>query len=232
MIIKCENLVKRYKTKYHNTEVFNGANLEIKQGDFVGVIGRSGSGKSTLLNILGFLDTPDSGSYHFNGNLVDFHKPQSLNILRRKNIAFVRQDYGLIKEYNVAYNISLPLKYLNKSKAEINSEVERVAELLDIKDKLLKFPSNLSGGECQRVAIARAIINKPLVILADEPTGSLDIENENNVINIFREINLQGTTIIIATHNNDIAKGCNTLFLIEKGVIIKKMGDEYEQKIY
>lgn len=223
MIIKCTNLVKRYKTKHHITEVFNDASLEIAQGDFVAVTGRSGAGKTTLLNILGFLDIPDSGSYIFDGNLVDFRKAQSLTQLRRKNIAFVRQDYGLIKEYNIAYNISLPLKYLKKNTDEIESEVKRVYELLDIKDKLMKFPSELSGGECQRVAIARAIINKPLVILADEPTASLDIDNENNVINILREINSQGTTVIIATHNNDITRKCNTIFSIEQGKIKKEV---------
>ncbi|AGC67607.1 ABC transporter, ATP-binding protein [Thermoclostridium stercorarium subsp. stercorarium DSM 8532] len=223
MIIKCENLVKRYKTKYHATEVFNGAGLEIAHGDFVGIMGRSGSGKTTLLNILGFLDVPDSGSYIFNGTLVDFRKARNLNLLRRRNIAFVRQDYGLIKEYNVAYNISLPLKYLNKSRDEIECEVERVSRLLGIKDKLMKFPSELSGGECQRVAIARAIISRPLVILADEPTASLDMENENNVIDIFRKINSQGTTVIIATPDNNIAQKCNTVFLIERNKIIKKM---------
>ncbi len=224
MLIKCEGLVKKYKSKYNNTEVFNGVGLEIVQGDFVGIMGRSGSGKSTLLNILGFLDTPDSGKYTFKGKQVDFKNVQNLNMLRRNNIAFVRQDYGLINEYSIASNISLPLKYMKKNTDDIDSEVERVAELLDIKDKLLKFPSNLSGGECQRAAIARAIISKPLVILADEPTGSLDVENENNVINIFQNINLQGTTIIIATHNSDIAQKCNTLLLIQQGKIIKIKG--------
>lgn len=227
MLIKFENLIKGYKTKYHHTEVFKGINLELEQGDFVGVVGRSGSGKSTLLNLLGFLDTPDSGIYTFNGKQVDFRQAQSLNMLRRKNIAFVRQDYALIREYNIAYNIALPLKYLKKSADEINNDVDRVAERLDIKDKLLKFPAQLSGGECQRAAIARAIITNPLVILADEPTGSLDTENENNVINIFQEINAQGTTIVLATHNNDIAEKCNTLLLIQQGKIKKyKKGDD------
>lgn len=226
MIIKCEDIIKTYKKKRHSTIVFNGADIEIAQGDFVGIVGRSGSGKSTLLNILGFLDTPDSGQYTFNGNRVNFKSIHSLNMLRRKNIAFVRQDYGLISEYNVANNISLPLKYLQKTTDEINSEVERVALLLDIKDKLSEFPSNLSGGECQRVAIARAIITNPLVILADEPTGALDIDNENIVLNIFRKINSRGTTIIIVTHNNDIAKKCNTLFSIQQGGIKKIKGDD------
>lgn len=225
MIIKCKDIAKTYKMKYQSTQVFNGANLEIAQGDSVAIIGRSGSGKSTLLNILGFLDTPNSGQYVFNGKSVNFKDTHGLNMLRRKNVAFVRQDYGLINEYNVTYNLSLPLKYLQKTPDEIKLEIERVAVLLDIKDKLRQFPSNLSGGECQRVAIARAIINNPLVILADEPTGSLDSDNENNVLNIFREINSQGTTIIIATHNHDIAERCNTIFLIQQGKIKKIKGD-------
>lgn len=225
MIIKCENISKTYMTKYHSTQVFNGACIEIKQGDFVGITGRSGSGKTTLLNLLGFLDTPDSGQYIFNGEKVDFKNTHKLNALRRKNIAFVRQDYGLISEYDVAYNLSLPLKYLKKTSDEIDSEIERVASLLDIKDKLRQFPSKLSGGECQRVAIARALINNPLVLLADEPTGSLDSDNENIVLSIFKEINSRGTTIVLATHNREIAENCNTIFSIQKGKIIKMKGD-------
>lgn len=221
MIIRINNLTKTYKHKAYNTNVFNNVNLEIKQGDFVGVVGRSGSGKSTFLNILGFLDTPNGGEYFFNGEHVDFTKTGKLNELRRNNMSFIRQDYGLLNEYNVKYNISLPLNYLKNGKVDINSEVERVAEMLDIKDKLSKFPTELSGGECQRVAISRAIITNPSLILADEPTGSLDVENEDRVINILKEINLNGTTIIIATHSNDIANKCNTLLSIQQGKIIK-----------
>lgn len=225
MIIKCEDIIKTYKMKYYSTQVFNDASIEIKQGDFVGITGRSGSGKTTLLNILGFLDTPDGGRYCFNGENVDFKNVRKLNTLRRKNVAFVRQDYGLIDEYDVAYNISLPLKYLRKTSDEIGIEVERVAALLDIEDKLRQLPSHLSGGECQRVAIARALINHPLVLLADEPTGSLDVDNENNVLNIFKEINSAGTTIVLVTHNNDIAEKCDAIFSIQKGKIVKVKGE-------
>lgn len=219
MIIKCTDISKYYKTKNNQTKVFEKVGFEIQSGDLVALIGRSGSGKSTLLNILGFLDTPCSGSYIFKGKNIDFKNAKKLNQLRRDNISYIRQDYGLIKEYNVHRNIGLPLKYKKDIDIDIDFEIERVAKILDIEDKLSKFPEELSGGECQRVAIARAIITNPKIIIADEPTGSLDIENEKNVMEIFRDINKMGTTIIVATHNMDIANECNTRLSIQEGKI-------------
>lgn len=192
--------------------------LSIRKGELVAIVGPSGAGKSTLLNILGGIDRPNSGHYYFDYKLIEF-KANKLAIFRRKNIGFIVQDHALIEDMTAYDNIALPLKYSLKDKAKIKDRVIDIANYLNIKELLYNYPTQLSGGECQRIAIARAIINKPRLILADEPTGSLDNDNKKNVMNIFKDIH-QDSTIIIVTHDHEIANICDRVIELNKGRIM------------
>ncbi|WP_017730867.1 ABC transporter ATP-binding protein [Nafulsella turpanensis] len=205
-MIKITNLVKVYRTEEMQTTALNQLNLEVKEGEFVAVMGPSGCGKSTLLNILGLLDDPDSGSFLFNGIEVANFNERQRSSLRKQHIGFVFQSFNLIDELSVFENVELPLIYLGVKESERRKRVEEVLDKMQIMHRQKHFPQQLSGGQQQRVAVARAVVNKPHLILADEPTGNLDSSNGNEVMELLTDLNEQGTTIVMVTHSEHDAR--------------------------
>ena len=191
--------------------IFKNLNLKIESGDMVAMIGRSGCGKTTLLNMISFLEDIDNGTYLFE---EEFVKAKDISIKLRDDIGIIVQDYALLEEKNAYYNIALPLLCKKCDKKFIKSEVNAIAEKLKIDFLLKQNVKKLSGGERQRVAIARALVKKPKIIIADEPTGALDLSSEKDVMNLLKQINKLGITVIIATHSMEIANMCNKILKI------------------
>ncbi|MGG7060233.1 ABC transporter ATP-binding protein [Clostridium tertium] len=218
--IEIKNITKKYGKGDSTTVAIDKVSLSIDKGEMIAIIGKSGSGKSTLLNILGGLINFDEGEYFFNNIKINADKKIDLLKFRRDYISFIVQDFALINDMTVYNNIILPLEYKKLPKMEIKSKVFDVIEKLDIKDNAHKYPNEISGGQAQRVAIARAIVKNPELILADEPTGSLDQKNGEIVLEILKDLNKQGKTIIIVTHDLNIAKNCNRTIHIHDGRII------------
>jgi putative ABC transport system ATP-binding protein len=200
-MIKTTNLQKLFATEEVETTALNGIDVQINGGEFVAIMGPSGCGKSTLLNILGLLDNPTSGQYHFYDNEVSGMSERQRANLRKGNIGFVFQSFNLIDELTVFENVELPLLYLKVSATERKKKVEAALERMNIMHRRNHFPQQLSGGQQQRVAIARAVIAQPKVILADEPTGNLDSANGLEVMNLLSQLNQEGATIIMVTHS-------------------------------
>ncbi len=219
-ICKLENVKKAYVNKKYTNIVLENINLSIKKGDFLGILGPSGSGKTTLLNIAGCLDNPTEGNVYIDNVNVTKMNDKSLSKLRGSFIGFIVQDYALIKEYTVYENIVLPLSYSKVNKKEQKERAEIILSKLGILEKINSYPEELSGGQCQRVAIARALINSPELILADEPTGALDQKTGIEIMNILRDLNEEGKTIVIITHDTNIAKLCKKTIKIIDGNII------------
>lgn len=205
-MIKITNLEKVYRTEEVETVALNKLSIEVKDGEFVAIMGPSGCGKSTLLNILGLLDDPDAGSFVFNGIEVAKFNERKRADLRKHNIGFVFQSFNLIDELTVYENVELPLIYTHVPAAERKTRVEKVLDQMQIMHRRNHFPQQLSGGQQQRVAVARAVVNNPKLILADEPTGNLDSNNGNEVMQLLTELNEKGTTIIMVTHSEHDAK--------------------------
>lgn len=221
-IIQIEGLCKSYKSYKSGGElqqkVLKDLDLTVKQGEMTAIIGKSGSGKSTLLNILGCVDTFDEGTYLFCGKDISKLTDKELSRLRGNEISFVFQDYALIEEESVLYNIETPLFFNGKkSLGEMKKLSLKVMEDLDISELSAKKVSLLSGGQKQRVGIARAIVNEPKLILADEPTGALDGETADNIMKLFSELNGKGATVIIVTHDEDIAAKCGRVLNLKDG---------------
>ncbi|CAN5695770.1 ABC transporter ATP-binding protein [soil metagenome] len=205
-MIKISDLEKIYRTEDVETVALNKLSVEVKSGEFVAVMGPSGCGKSTLLNILGMLDDPDSGSYMFNDiEVAHFNERKRAN-LRKHNLGFVFQSFNLIDELTVYENVELPLIYTKVSNAERKQRVEEVLDKMQIMHRRNHFPQQLSGGQQQRVAVARAVVNKPKLILADEPTGNLDSKNGIEVMQLLTDLNETGTTIVMVTHSEHDAR--------------------------
>lgn len=205
-MIKITNLEKFYKTEEVQTLALNKLSFEVKEGEFVAIMGPSGSGKSTLLNILGMLDDPDGGSFIFNGQEVSGYNERKRAQIRKHNIGFVFQSFNLIDELSVFENVELPLIYTGVKPAERKEKVHSVLEKMQIMHRRNHFPQQLSGGQQQRVAVARAVVNNPKIILADEPTGNLDSSTGNEVMNLLCELNEAGTTIVMVTHSEHDAR--------------------------
>jgi putative ABC transport system ATP-binding protein len=205
-MIKITNLEKVYRTEEVETVALNKLSIEVKEGEFVAIMGPSGCGKSTLLNILGLLDDPDAGSFLFNGTEVAKFNERQRAELRKHNIGFVFQSFNLIDELTVYENVELPLIYTKVPSAERKARVEKVLDQMQIMHRRNHFPQQLSGGQQQRVAVARAVVNNPKLILADEPTGNLDSNNGNEVMQLLTDLNEKGTTIIMVTHSEHDAK--------------------------
>lgn len=205
-MIKINNLEKIYRTEEVETVALNKLSMEVKEGEFVAVMGPSGCGKSTLLNILGLLDDPDNGSFVFNSVEVAHFNERKRADMRKHNIGFVFQSFNLIDELTVYENVELPLIYTGVKAADRKTKVEFVLDKMQIMHRKNHYPQQLSGGQQQRVAVARAVVNKPKLILADEPTGNLDSANGNEVMELLTDLNEQGTTIIMVTHSEHDAR--------------------------
>ncbi|OFY61596.1 MAG: phosphonate ABC transporter ATP-binding protein [Bacteroidetes bacterium RBG_13_42_15] len=219
-MIKTNELTKIFRTEEVETTALNKINLDVKEGEYVAVMGPSGCGKSTLLNILGLLDNPTSGSYLFNGTEVANLKERDRTVFRKGNIGFVFQSFNLIDELNVFENVELPLIYLKMKTSERKKKVEDALDRMKITHRAKHFPQQLSGGQQQRVAIARAVVANPRLILADEPTGNLDSKNGIEVINLLCELNKEGTTIIMVTHNERDASYAHRIVNLFDGQIV------------
>ena len=200
-MIKTVDLTKVFRTEEVETTALNKVSFGIKEGEFVAIMGPSGCGKSTLLNILGLLDNPTGGQYHFLDQEVSGYSEKQRANLRKRNIGFVFQNFNLIDELSVFENVELPLIYLGYSASERKKRVEEVLEQMQIMHRRNHFPLQLSGGQQQRVAVCRAVVAKPHIILADEPTGNLDSAHGDEVMQLLEDLNKNGTTIIMVTHS-------------------------------
>ena len=200
-MIKTVNLQKVFRTEEVQTLALNNVNIEVNEGEFVAIMGPSGCGKSTLLNILGLLDNPTEGEYYLNGTEVSKYTEAQRTSLRKGVIGFVFQSFNLIDELNVYENIELPLLYMGVPASERKQRIEQAMERMAISHRAKHFPQQLSGGQQQRVAIARAVVANPKLILADEPTGNLDSKNGKEVMDLLKELNKEGTTIVMVTHS-------------------------------
>lgn len=219
-MIELKNVIKTYGNGEAKVHALNNINIEIERGEFVAIVGPSGSGKSTLLNILGGIDTLSSGTYYLNSKEISSLSSKNMAHLRNDEFGFILQYFGLINDYTVYENVALPLKY---SKKKIKNKKELVREMLrklSIENKENSYPTELSGGQCQRVAIARALINNPNIILADEPTGALDKKTGIQIMEILKQLNEEGKTVIIVSHDENIYSKCNRIIRIEDGNII------------
>ena len=200
-MIKMHDLTKVYRTSDVETTALNQVNLQIDAGEFIAIMGPSGCGKSTLLNVLGMLDSPDSGNYEFAGEDVTGYSENRLADIRKANIGFIFQSFNLVDELTVAENVMLPLLYQKVGTSERNERVQKVLERISIAHRADHRPQQLSGGQQQRVAVARAVITSPKLILADEPTGNLDSTNGEEVLELLNQLNGDGTTVIMVTHD-------------------------------
>ncbi|MDR2916006.1 MAG: ABC transporter ATP-binding protein [Tannerella sp.] len=216
-MIKLSDLKKTYRTEEVETVALNKISIEIAEHEFIAVMGPSGCGKSTLLNVLGMLDTPESGSYLFNDMEVTKLNEKECSDLRKRNIGFIFQSFNLIDDLTVYENVELPLVYNKIKPAERKRIVESALEKVQMMHRRNHFPSQLSGGQQQRVAIARAIVNNPKLILADEPTGNLDSRNGQEVMELLIELNEAGTTIVMVTHSEHDARYANRIIRMLDG---------------
>lgn len=218
-IIELKDVQKIYRMGSQIIKALAGVSFDIHQNEYVALMGPSGSGKSTLMNVLGCLDTPTSGSYVLNGTAVESMTEDELAHVRNKEIGFVFQTFNLLPRLSSLENVTLPLIYAGKSKKERIERGEEVMEMVGLKDRMHHKPNELSGGQRQRVAIARALVNKPSIVLADEPTGNLDTKTSYEIMNIFGEIQAKGNTVILVTHEEDIAQYAKRVVRLRDGLI-------------
>ncbi|HEY5575606.1 MAG TPA: ABC transporter ATP-binding protein [Clostridiaceae bacterium] len=220
MVIKTENLFKVYTTGSISLTALNGVNLEINEGEFVAIMGSSGSGKSTLMNIVGCLDRATSGKYYLEGKDITEFDDDGLAEIRNKKIGFVFQSYNLLPKMDAVKNVELPLFYSQVNSEERLRRAKEALKKVGLEDRMYHKPPEMSGGQKQRVAIARALVNKPSLILADEPTGNLDTASGNEIMGIFQKLNEEGVTIIMVTHEPDIAACTKRNIVFRDGNII------------
>ena len=218
-IIKTENLVRHFTVGTQTVEALRGVSLDINKGEFVAIMGPSGSGKSTLMNIIGCLDSPTSGTYFLNDKNVSTLDDDALAMIRNHEIGFVFQNFHLLARNTALDNVMLPLKYAGIDKSEQEEIAMEVIKSVDLESRAHHQPSELSGGQQQRVAIARALVNKPSILFADEPTGNLDSKTGDDVMNLFTDLHKQGQTIILITHEIEVANQAERIISIKDGKI-------------
>ena len=219
MIIETKNLIRSFFLGNQQVDALKGINLSVEKGEFISIMGPSGSGKTTLMNIIGCLDTPTSGQYYLNNQLVNDLGEDDLARIRNKEIGFVFQSFHLLAKNSALSNVILPLKYAGTEKNQAEKRAKEVLHQVGLSDRVNHGPSELSGGQQQRVAIARALVNKPSILFADEPTGNLDSKTGDDVMNLFRELNEEGQTIILITHEEEIANQSKRIINIKDGLI-------------
>jgi len=219
-MIELVNANKIYTTGKFSVHALKDINLSIKQGEFISIIGHSGSGKSTLMNILGGLDTLTNGIYTLDQQVFIDQKPDTLAEIRNERIGFVFQTFNLLPRTSALKNVELPLLYSGVSKKERKERSHKALTSVGLSDRVNHKPNELSGGQKQRVAIARALVNEPSIILADEPTGNLDSKTTEDILELFKELNRMGKTIIIITHEDNVAETANRMITLKDGIII------------
>ena len=220
-IIKTDNLVRHFTVGTQTVEALRGVSLDIEKGEFVAIMGPSGSGKSTLMNIIGCLDSPTSGTYYLNNKNVSTLNDDALALIRNHEIGFVFQNFHLLARNTALDNVMLPLKYAGIDKSEQEEIAMEVIKSVDLESRAHHQPSELSGGQQQRVAIARALVNKPSILFADEPTGNLDSKTGDDVMNLFTNFHKQGQTIIVITHEIEVANQAERIISIKDGKIFE-----------
>lgn len=218
-IIEIKGITRDFPLGNETVYVLKGIDLTINKGEYVALMGPSGSGKSTLMNILGCLDTPTSGSYMLNGKLVSEMHDDELAGIRNTEIGFVFQTFNLMPRTTALDNVALPMVYAGHSKSERNKRATEVLSQVGLADRMDHKPNQLSGGQRQRVAVGRALVNKPSIILADEPTGNLDSKTSLEIMGLFDEIHANGNTVILVTHEEDIAEHAHRIIRLRDGVI-------------
>ena len=219
MIIKTDSLTKHYQVGSEKVEALKGISFSIEKGEFISIMGPSGSGKTTLMNIIGCLDTPTNGTYFLNNKSVSELTDDELAHIRNDEIGFVFQSFHLLARNSALENVMLPLKYAGENKKNAIKRSNEALDKVGLSDRSNHSPSELSGGQQQRVAIARALVNRPSILFADEPTGNLDSKTGEDVMNLFKELNEKGQTIILITHEDSIAQQSNRIITIMDGLI-------------
>lgn len=219
LVIKIRNITRDFPLGNEIVKVLKGIDLDIERGEYVALMGPSGSGKSTLMNLLGCLDTPTSGSYDLNGHNVSHMTDDQLAEIRNKEIGFVFQTFNLLPRTTALENVALPMIYAGASKTERTERAKQVLTDVGLADRMDHKPNQLSGGQRQRVAVGRALVNKPSIILADEPTGNLDSKTSLEIMNLFNDIHKAGNTVILVTHEEEIAENAHRIIRLRDGMI-------------
>jgi putative ABC transport system ATP-binding protein len=219
-LLELRNVHKVYQVGSEEVRALDGVDLSVSKSEYMAIMGASGSGKSTLMNLLGCLDTPSSGSYRLNGVAVEALSDEELAAIRNEEIGFVFQTFNLLARTTALSNVELPLVYAGLSKKERRRKAERALERVGLGDRLSHRSNELSGGQRQRVAVARALVNEPSILLADEPTGNLDSTTSGEIMELFDELNRSGNTVILVTHEDDIAEHAHRIVTLRDGKII------------
>ncbi|HAN10347.1 MAG TPA: hypothetical protein DCP90_07020 [Clostridiales bacterium] len=218
-VIEMNDIVKTYEMGNEKVDVLKGVSIRIQAGEFVCILGPSGSGKSTLMNIIGCIDTLSSGEYYLDSENVTTSNEDKLTEIRNKKIGFIFQKFNLLPRYDSLYNVALPLLTRGRRYKDVVDEAKNALREVGLEDRMNHKPNELSGGQQQRVAIARALVGSPDILLADEPTGNLDSKSGEDVINLFKELNKRGHTIVLITHDMNVAKNAGRIICIKDGLI-------------
>ncbi len=222
-MIKVKNLTKKYTTKHLETQVLKGIDLEVREGEFLGIMGKSGAGKSTLMYQIGLLDHPSSGEIILNGVNTESLTTEERTQMRLTELGYVFQDYALIPELTASENVMIPILMQGNGIPEAQKIAENILEKVGLSHRSDNKPSQLSGGEQQRVSIARAMAHEPKILFADEPTANLDTVSGNSIIELFKELNSKGQTIVMVTHEDEYAKYCDRIVYLEDGRIVREI---------